>query len=122
MFDNKTYEGLNGCARLRKERHPDATALECNCQVNFTLDEDWNEDVYFYYRLTEFYQNHRRYVRSVNNAQLRGELSKTSLCDPFKTSKGKKIAPCGMIANSKFNGECAFIIVSQSIAGIKTVS
>ena len=37
--------------------------------------------VYVYYELDNFYQNHRRYVKSRMDAQLRNKLSKTTLID-----------------------------------------
>lgn len=43
------------------------------CTVNITIDDKMAEPVYFYYKLTNYYQNHRRYVKSRNDAQLRGE-------------------------------------------------
>ena len=30
----------------------------------FTLEEDWKGPVFFYYRLVNFYQNHKDYVKS----------------------------------------------------------
>ena len=65
-----------------------------------------------YYGLSNFYQNHRRYVKSRDDNQLLGNLdSKMSDCYPFAfveptTASGEKIpiAPCGAIANSLFNG------------------
>ena len=68
--------------------------------------------MYVYYGLTNFYQNHRRYVRSRDDDQLHGDgVSPGSLntdCDPYKTTSinGSTYgyAPCGAIANSLFNG------------------
>ncbi|KAK9500745.1 hypothetical protein O3M35_001947 [Rhynocoris fuscipes] len=80
----------------------------CTCHINFTLEEDFNGKVYLYYGLSNFYQNHRRYVKSRDDFQLLGKLGVPSGdCDPFAytdASKGKQpIAPCGAIANSLFN-------------------
>lgn len=60
-----------------------------------------------YYGLTNYYQNHRRYVKSRDDDQLLGRLSHTPStdCDPFGKIDGKTIAPCGAIANSLFNGK-----------------
>ena len=61
-----------------------------------------------YYGLTNFYQNHRRYVKSRDDSQLYGNLeaAPNSNCEPFKTDEnGKSYAPCGAIANSLFSGE-----------------
>lgn len=80
----------------------------CQCKVEFTLDENWDKTVYLYYGLTNFYQNHRRYVKSLDVAQLQGDVDKVpsddcSSYDYEGTNKEKKIFPCGAIANSLFN-------------------
>lgn len=72
----------------------------------------FQKSVYIYYGLTNFYQNHRRYVRSRDDDQLHGDSkSPGSLiddCDPYKTisinGTTYGYAPCGAIANSLFNG------------------
>jgi hypothetical protein len=62
-----------------------------------------------YYRLTNFYQNHRRYVQSLELEQLKGTPVSNStiagsVCSPLATSdSGKAYYPCGLIANSMFN-------------------
>lgn len=67
-----------------------------------------------YYGLTNYYQNHRRYVRSRDDGQLHGYSKDASTllddCAPFKeidlnSTVTKPIAPCGAIANSLFNGK-----------------
>ena len=68
-----------------------------------------------YYGLTNFYQNHRRYVKSRNDNQLRGvkQTKSTDDCDPFYMTKNDTVryyyAPCGAIANSMFNGQSDFL-------------
>lgn len=64
--------------------------------------------VYMYYGLTNYYQNHRRYVKSRDDDQLLGRLSRTpsSDCAPFAYADENQlhpIAPCGAIANSLFS-------------------
>ena len=65
-------------------------------------------DVFFYYGLVNYYQNHRRYVKSRDDNQLLGKKDRVaSECQPFqKATNGSDIdiTPCGAIANSKFNG------------------
>lgn len=64
-------------------------------------------EVYFYYGLVNYYQNHRRYVKSRDDNQLLGKTDPVSGdCQPFqKTSNGSlDYTPCGAIANSRFNG------------------
>jgi len=85
--------------------NPDET---CHCQVRFNIDTDIPAEVYMYYGLSNFYQNHRRYVKSRDDDQLLGKLDKepSSDCAPFaKTSNGVAIVPCGAIANSMFSDE-----------------
>lgn len=64
--------------------------------------------MFIYYGLTNFYQNHRRYVKSRDDVQLLGKLSPvvSSDCYPYSSDPktSKPIAPCGAIANSMFNG------------------
>ncbi|MCJ1461077.1 hypothetical protein MMC28_011459 [Mycoblastus sanguinarius] len=77
------------------------------CSLQFNLPDNLSPPVLFYYRLTNFYQNHRRYVKSLDTDQLKGQVrSNNSLgdCNPLQTdSNGKAYYPCGLIANSLFN-------------------
>jgi hypothetical protein len=55
------------------------------CTVQLTIDETIPGPVYIYYQLDNFYQNHRRYVKSRDYDQLKGtykEASSLSACDP----------------------------------------
>lgn len=71
------------------------------------IDTDWLGNVYLYYGLTNFYQNHRRYVKSRDDKQLYGDLASIDDdCTPFlhpANISDKVFAPCGAIANSLFN-------------------
>ena len=80
----------------------------CTCEIDFTLEKDFAGKVYMYYGLTNYYQNHRRYVKSRDDDQLLGKLSTklSSDCKPFDVDgNGVPIAPCGAIANSLFSGK-----------------
>ncbi|CAM1154445.1 TMEM30A (predicted) [Pycnogonum litorale] len=84
-------------------------SIPCTCTIRFEFPDSFESDVYLYYGLTNFYQNHRRYVKSRDDSQLLGQSGKLSSdCEPFDYVKdGDKkvpIAPCGAIANSLFNG------------------
>jgi hypothetical protein len=76
--------------------------------------------VFLYYRLTNFYQNNRRYVKSFDVKQL-GGAANTDLdnCEPLKHASNNTVVvngvstpvqptaiyyPCGLIANSMFSG------------------
>jgi hypothetical protein len=78
------------------------------CTLQFSIPGDIQPPVYLYYVLTNFYQNHRRYVRSLDTSQLKGDALDNSTidgsaCDPLRLREGKAIYPCGLIANSIFN-------------------
>ncbi|XP_063088201.1 cell cycle control protein 50A-like isoform X1 [Cavia porcellus] len=79
----------------------------CICTINFTLEEAFKGSVYMYYGLSNFYQNHRHYVKSRDDSQLSGDtralLNPSSECEPYRRDEDKPIAPCGAIANSLFN-------------------
>ncbi|XP_007549190.1 PREDICTED: cell cycle control protein 50A-like [Poecilia mexicana] len=81
----------------------------CVCTVTFTLTQPFESNVYMYYGLSNFYQNHRRYVKSRDDSQLNGVQSSltnpSKECEPYRTNPETKqpIAPCGAIANSLFN-------------------
>lgn len=42
------------------------------CTVTLNVAKDMPGPVFVYYQLDNFYQNHRRYVKSRDNAQLKG--------------------------------------------------
>lgn len=78
--------------------------------LQFYIPDDLKPPVLFYYKLSNFYQNHRRYVKSSDQDQLAGQFRSndtisSSDCDPLKTDDetGKAYYPCGLIANSLFN-------------------
>ncbi|KAI7896798.1 CDC50/LEM3 family [Mucor mucedo] len=79
-----------------------------NCTIRFNTPIDINAPVFLYYRLTNFYQNHRKYVKSLSYNQLHGDVitaqEAASSCTPVSTNTdGKIYYPCGLIANSMFN-------------------
>ncbi|KAK7419904.1 alkylphosphocholine resistance protein lem3 [Neonectria punicea] len=80
------------------------------CYLRFDIPENMGPPVLFYYHLTNFYQNHRRYVLSFDTDQLKGKARSYdqidgSDCTPLEGNKTVKKAyyPCGLIANSMFN-------------------
>ena len=79
------------------------------CTLQFPIPNNIGPPVLLYYRLTNFYQNHRRYVKSLDTDQLKGDAVsvstiKSGSCDPLRVDdSGKPYYPCGLIANSLFN-------------------
>jgi len=83
-----------------------------NCTVKVPISEDMEPPIYVYYKLNNYYQNHRRYVKSRSDAQLRGEVVSYSdvetPCSPIVSANGEEsddavYLPCGLIAWSYFN-------------------
>jgi len=85
------------------------TVLTNECQLQFDIPNDIGAPVLLFYRLTKFYQNHRRYVKSLDQDQLQGTFRSndsiaSSNCDPLtRGPDGRAYYPCGLIANSMFN-------------------
>ncbi|EGV66099.1 Cell division control protein [Yamadazyma tenuis] len=81
------------------------------CYIQFNLPKDLKPPIYAYYHLTNFHQNHRKYVESYDLEQLKGiAVSAHDVddnCSPldFEGSGDDKkiIYPCGLIPNSYFN-------------------
>lgn len=83
------------------------------CKLQFQVPESIGPHVYMYYRLKDFYPNHRRYATSFSEDQIRGEEASEhdikdtvgQNCQPLSIddATGKIIYPCGLIANSMFN-------------------
>lgn len=93
------------------------------CTLQFSIPNDIGPPVYLYYRLTNFYQNHRRYVKSLDTDQLKGNFLSNdtisgSACNPLKTDhNGKAYYPCGLIANSIFNDTINSPVAVNSAGG-----
>ncbi|KAG0352171.1 hypothetical protein BG005_008368 [Podila minutissima] len=76
------------------------------CTVTFNLPVDLQPPVMLYYKLTNFYQNHRKYTKSLDYKQLAGVASSPTEIRGRKgcpLESGELIYPCGLIANSLFN-------------------
>ncbi|KAG4947650.1 hypothetical protein AAZX31_15G245900 [Glycine max] len=80
------------------------------CKISLPVDKHMKSPIYVYYQLDNFYQNHRRYVKSRSDEQLRDrrEENSTSACNPEDIANGKAIVPCGLIAWSLFNDTYSF--------------
>lgn len=91
------------------------------CELEFEITQDIPEDeeVFMYYEISNFYQNHRRYVKSVSEDQLLGDVTLNPVtstsdstlstsCDPSESFSNSAFEdrvyyPCGLIALSVFN-------------------
>lgn len=99
--------------------------LQQTCFVRFNLPRDLKPPIYLYYRLTNFYQNHRKYVESIDLSQLQGSAvsadSLSSNCNPLRVQGSdddeKAVYPCGLVANSLFNDTFASPVLLNSKSG-----
>ena len=93
------------------------------CNVTFKIDKKLNSKVLIYYQLNNFYLNYRKFVKSKNWDQLRGEDIKGKCCENLNTmeemfgnnsifytnewnhtfKKNDLANPCGLFARSFFN-------------------
>jgi hypothetical protein len=106
-----------------EQKYNNCSQINGKCSIEIQIDQEMKAPIMVYYQLTNFYQNHRRYVKSKSNEQLSGkvllESQVKSDCEPIVLNKdlpngtvslnGKaldpnKVAhPCGLIARSFFN-------------------
>lgn len=96
-------------AFVQNQTTGDNKTTASTCYLRFELPADLEHSVFLYYKLTNFYQNHRRYVKSIDTDQLKGkDVGFSTLrggdCAPLAVFGQKRIYPCGLIANSLFNG------------------
>lgn len=112
----------------------DADCIPVNDKISFIKNDQKNKTctrtlivprhmkspIYVYYQLDNFYQNHRRYVKSRSDKQLLGkepnDKNATSMCEPeANTPNGDPIVPCGLIAWSLFNDTYKFYVNGKNL-------
>lgn len=88
----------------------------CMISVDIPITQNMNSPVYFYYELTDYYQNQRRYEQSKSDAQYAADIPgiKISDCNPLAAFYGVDIYPCGITANTMFNDTFAASYTKQS--------
>ncbi|GMI90407.1 hypothetical protein like AT1G54320 [Hibiscus trionum] len=88
-----------------------------SCTRRLTVPKRMKQPIYVYYQLDNFYQNHRRYVKSRSDSQLKDNSSwdDISSCKPEDDANGLPIVPCGLIAWSLFNDTYNFSLNNQQL-------
>nr|XP_020446419.1 cell cycle control protein 50A-like [Monopterus albus]XP_020446420.1 cell cycle control protein 50A-like [Monopterus albus]XP_020446421.1 cell cycle control protein 50A-like [Monopterus albus]XP_020446422.1 cell cycle control protein 50A-like [Monopterus albus]XP_020446423.1 cell cycle control protein 50A-like [Monopterus albus] len=89
-------------------RCTDPNVKSCLCQMDFSIDTLFKGPVFFYYGLSNYYQNFRKYGVSIDYNQLFGDLSyftsPSEKCSPYQyDNNNNPIVPCGAMANSMFS-------------------
>lgn len=84
--------------------------------MDLTVEKDMIPPIWMYYQLDGFHQNHRRYVKSRDDKQLKASMpvqtsaSRLAACSPAVTGdSGRPYYPCGLVARSIFNDSFALI-------------
>lgn len=110
------YDNISEC------ENAESNTNDNTCTIEITIEDTFEPPIMVYYQLENFYQVHRRYIKSKSLNQLKGEVLtvdqiKTE-CDPIitvedlgiYTTMGGNILnsndpanPCGLIAKSLFN-------------------
>ncbi|TKY48191.1 ALA-interacting subunit 5 [Spatholobus suberectus] len=89
------------------------------CITKWTVDHKMEAPIYIYYQLDNYYQNHRRYVKSRNDKQLWNKAADgdTRNCFPEDNIKdtNQPIVPCGLIAWSLFNDTYRFLTNNKDL-------
>ncbi|KAA8497348.1 ALA-interacting subunit 1 [Porphyridium purpureum] len=104
---------LASTAQVRYDNIPecdvgDVFSQTKTCTVEITIEEDIEPPAYFYYRMSNYFQNVRTYTRSRSSPQLAGQWPLTTgqldTCEPIldNSTTGTPI-PCGLTAWSVFN-------------------
>eukprot|EP00210_Caulerpa_lentillifera_P008290 g7911.t1 len=113
------YDDAGNCSLTRRSSNGEDTekgeeSSDSNeCTLHMNIKKTMEKPIYVYYELDDYYQNHRRYVKSRNDHQLanrkggslddckpKATINKTL---PGVSSKTNVINPCGLIAWSYFN-------------------
>lgn len=83
------------------------TEAEAICRLKFDIPNNLKNKVLVYYKMTNFYQNHRKFVESMDYDQLKGKplhwKDLNTNCKPLRSEGNKSIYPCGLAANAFFN-------------------
>lgn len=137
-FSNEVRElshDYTNCTSIADDNKPckdvisDDSSKECQCLVDLVPEKlgnvDWQANVLIYYGLTNFYQNHRRYVKSRSDSQLYGDLTKRDEnCKPFlhpPKIEDSTYIPCGAIANSLFSDDIVLEYKQESDSEFRAV-
>ncbi|CAK8535825.1 unnamed protein product [Lathyrus sativus] len=93
-------------------------AANKSCTHKWIVEHKMYAPIFIYYQLDNYYQNHRRYVKSRNDKQLwnKDAGGETANCFPeAKTKENEPIVPCGLIAWSLFNDTYKFSMKNKDL-------
>lgn len=111
IVDRYDTECIPKVYRSNKVAYIKDNSISKNCTREIRVPSYMKAPIYIYYELDNYYQNHRRYVKSRNEKQLLYGLEQKDIssCQPEERSNGLPIVPCGLIAWSLFNDTYTFV-------------
>jgi hypothetical protein len=84
------------------------------CNFTQTIKHNFKAPIFVYYKLTNFYANHRKFVQSRSEPQLMGSEGDVKDCDPIQENPDhQKLLPCGLIAYSFFNDKIKAVVTRR---------
>lgn len=112
IIDRYDHECIPVANRSKELQYIQTPGPRPSCIRTLTVPKRMKQPIYVYYQLDNFYQNHRRYVKSRSDQQLRDNSSadEVSDCKPEDSTSNGSIVPCGLIAWSLFNDTYSFSI------------
>lgn len=110
IVDRYDTDCIPGPFKNNKVAYIKDDSISKNCSRFIKVHKRMKAPIYIYYQLDNYYQNHRRYVKSRSDQQLLYGLkyNSTSSCQPEESNNGFPIVPCGLIAWSLFNDTFTF--------------
>ncbi|PRQ29504.1 putative ALA-interacting subunit 2 [Rosa rugosa] len=105
IVDRYDTECVPEAFRSNKVAYIKDNSIPKNCSRYLKVYKHMKAPINIYYQLDNYFQNHRRYVKSKNDRQLLHGLgyNDTGSCKPEESNNGLPIVPCGLIAWSLFN-------------------
>ncbi|KAJ6416821.1 hypothetical protein OIU84_002659 [Salix udensis] len=100
IVDRYDSECVPGAFRGNKVSFIKDSSLPKNCSRILKVRKHMKAPIYIYYQLDNYYQNHRRYVKSRSDQQLLHGLksSNTGSCEPEESNNGLPCCPLKNIA------------------------
>lgn len=111
ILDRYDIECVPESYRNNKVAYIKDSSISKNCKRLIKIQKHMKAPIYVYYELDNYYQNHRRYIKSRSDKQLLHglEYKDTSSCRPEEYNNGLSIVPCGLVAWSLFNDSYTFV-------------
>ncbi|CAI0441956.1 unnamed protein product [Linum tenue] len=111
-YDDLCLQGSSNAVQHIQSKNSNKT-----CAGKLTVSKEMKGPIFIYYQLDNFYQNHRRYVKSRSDKQLKykADADDTGSCSPEANTDEGPIVPCGLVAWSLFNDTYKFAVQNKAV-------